>query len=387
MGAFFNNLHIRKNETADVGSVKNEFTEYLKSKGYQLMENGDDADDTAYIYTSDNSDWITVFSDVLEIGDEQTFAEILHPFSKALNTDALAVASADSDFLFMNLINDGDGTDAWARVGSAAGTGIRRRSNLSAWKNKVSDFDAFKSAMKEQYVFAEESLKALEDGANLPVFQATACSEIADELAKEGELVTVYLKCPETEEKELPKFFYGISDCILDVDHQYKVSVLNKGGKSKGVEVVILGDFIKNNEITFSDTFLSYGKYEKRKDFAVTLERGKLPTGEDVLYAVCPDIPIQPKVPENLSWKKTSDLEWERSICFWFTPHGSKRKILDLGIVMMPLENPIDGQYLYRTWQWHGSKLACIESLNKLHKESNKHGANFELLDPNDYDL
>ena len=30
MGAFFNNLHIRKNETADVGSVKNEF---LKSKG------------------------------------------------------------------------------------------------------------------------------------------------------------------------------------------------------------------------------------------------------------------------------------------------------------------------------------------------------------------
>ena len=83
MGAFFNNLHIRKNETADVGSVKNEFTEYLKSKGYQPTENGDDADDTAYIYTSDNSDWITVFSDVLEIGDEQTFAEILHPFSKS----------------------------------------------------------------------------------------------------------------------------------------------------------------------------------------------------------------------------------------------------------------------------------------------------------------
>lgn len=137
MGAFFNNLHIRKNETADVGSVKNEFTEYLKSKGYQPTENGDDADDTAYIYTSDNSDWITVFSDVLEIGDEQTFAEILHPFSKALNTDALAVACVDSDFLFMNLIND---------------------------------------------------------GANLPVFQATACSETADELAKEGELVTVYLK-------------------------------------------------------------------------------------------------------------------------------------------------------------------------------------------------
>lgn len=101
------------------------------------MENGDDADDTAYIYTSDNSDWITVFSDVLEIGDEQTFAEILHSFSKTLNTDALAVACVDSDFLFMNLIND---------------------------------------------------------GANLPVFQATACSETADELAKEGELVTVYLK-------------------------------------------------------------------------------------------------------------------------------------------------------------------------------------------------
>ena len=94
----------------------------------------------------------------------------------------------------MNLINDGDGTDAWANVGYVEELGIRRRSNLNAWKNKVSDFDAFESAMKEQYVFAEESLKTLEDGANLPMFQATACSKIADELAKEGELVTVYLK-------------------------------------------------------------------------------------------------------------------------------------------------------------------------------------------------
>ena len=195
MGAFFINLHIRKTETADVRSVKDEFAEYLKDKGYQMTENGDDADDTAYIYTSDNSDWITVFSDALEIGDEQTFAEILHPFSKALNTDALAVACVDSDFLFMNLINDGDGTDAWANVGYVEELGIRRRSDLSAWKNKVSDFDAFESAMKEQYVFAEESLKTLEDGANLPMFQATACSEMADELVKEGELVTVYLKC------------------------------------------------------------------------------------------------------------------------------------------------------------------------------------------------
>lgn len=195
MGAFFINLHIRKTETADVRSVKDEFAEYLKDKGYQMTENGDDADGTAYIYTSGNSDWITVFSDALEIGDEQTFAEILHPFSKTLNTDALAVACVDSDFLFMNLINDGDGTDAWANVGYVEELGIRRRSNLNAWKNKVSDFDAFESAMKEQYVFAEESLKTLEDGANLPMFQATACSKIADELAKEGELVTVYLKC------------------------------------------------------------------------------------------------------------------------------------------------------------------------------------------------
>lgn len=74
---------------------------------------------------------------MLEIADKQTFAEILLPFSKALNPDALAVACVDSDFLFMNLIND---------------------------------------------------------GANLPVFQTTACSKISDELAKEGELVTVYLK-------------------------------------------------------------------------------------------------------------------------------------------------------------------------------------------------
>lgn len=330
MGAFFNNLHIRKNETADVGSVKKEFTEYLKSKGYQPTENGDDADDTAYIYTSDNSDWITVFSDVLEIGDEQTFAEILHPFSKALNTDALAVACVDSDFLFMNLIND---------------------------------------------------------GANLPVFQATACSETADEHAKEGELVTVYLKCPETEEKELPNFFFDSSGFIVDVDRKYHVSAINKGGKSKGVEVVILGDFIKNNEITFSDTFLSYGSYEKRKDFAVTLERGNLQTGEEVLYAVCPNIPIQSKIPENLSQKKIFDLALNRSIHFWFTPHGSKRRILDLRIVIMPLENPIDGQCVFYPWQWFESKKAFIEASNKRGRDLIKRGVKCTLLDPNDYDL
>lgn len=171
MGAFFNNLHIRKNETADVGSVKNEFTEYLKSKGYQPTENGDDADDMAYIYTSDNSDWITVFSDVLEIGDKQTFAEILHPFSKTLNTDALAVACADSDCLFMNLINDGDGTDAWANVGYVEDVGILRRSNLSAWKNKVSDFEDFKSAMEERMFLRKSLLKRLKTARICPCFR------------------------------------------------------------------------------------------------------------------------------------------------------------------------------------------------------------------------
>ena len=37
-------------------------------------------------------------------------------------------------------------------------------------------------------------MNLINDGANLPVFQTTACSKISDELAKEGELVTVYLK-------------------------------------------------------------------------------------------------------------------------------------------------------------------------------------------------
>ena len=100
--------------------------------------------------------------------------------SEKLDADVLGISCFDSDYLYLNLINKNENINVWASTGSAAGTGIRRRMGINAWKSKVKEFSRFKESLKTEYVFAEEqgaylvglatALQAQEDGLENPKF-------------------------------------------------------------------------------------------------------------------------------------------------------------------------------------------------------------------------
>ena len=60
MGAYFSNLHIRKNNT-DPSNLASFITEYFSNKGY-VSANPDTADLQIALYAPEESDWMSIFS-------------------------------------------------------------------------------------------------------------------------------------------------------------------------------------------------------------------------------------------------------------------------------------------------------------------------------------
>ena len=147
MGSWFSNIHIRKNETATEETIEKCIGKMMASKHYLPCTSEIDADGAIAVVVSEDCCWISIYSDLLSLEVPSKCAEIMAPLSSELHTDVLGISCFDSDYLYLNLINTSDKTDAWIGIGSASGLGIKRRSGLSAWKKKVSDFHVFSESV------------------------------------------------------------------------------------------------------------------------------------------------------------------------------------------------------------------------------------------------
>lgn len=184
MGMFFSNIHCRKNNSADFQAVRDAMIKMMADAGYRLADTECD-DCTMYICTS-NCGWVSVYSDAFSFNDPNETKEIIEPLSETLHTDVMAVSCFDSDYLFMHLINTADQTDAWANVGINPFGPMPRRSDLARWKNKVSDFEAFKAAVCDEYVFAEDVFYSIDSLIDLPAAHACLCDDLFFDSDEEG---------------------------------------------------------------------------------------------------------------------------------------------------------------------------------------------------------
>ena len=112
MGNFFSNIHIKKEKNIDIANVIESFSNLMTSNGYNLETNKEKSDGKLTIVSSTNSQWITVFSDLLELNTEEDYKKIFNFLN--LKTDFLGIYCYDSDYLFLNLLNSK--TDAWINV-------------------------------------------------------------------------------------------------------------------------------------------------------------------------------------------------------------------------------------------------------------------------------
>lgn len=366
MGSWFSNIHIRKNATATEETIEKYVDRIMASKHYLPCASINEADGIIAIAASEDCSWISVYSDMLSLEEPGKCAGMLTQLSSELQTDALGISCFDSDYLYLNLINTADQTDAWVGIGSASGLGIKRRTGIAAWKKKVSDFGKFSESAKKKYVFAEEFLAVVEGCLELPMVRSFASYECLKDFELDKIAKYFYFKLSdEMKSRELPVLVQRTSSldpCFLDKPSS--INSLNIGGKSKGLSVFFIGPYVEYDEITFSEVAFVRRRNNRPERTSIELQKVQLTDGQWAYYYHDPDFEIPQKVDERLPARKRIEAEFERSFVVRFVPHGNPRKILDITVVLVPDKNPA-GQTGWNVWHSSGSKAAYIERYNR----------------------
>lgn len=364
MGSWFSNIQIRKKEDVTEGKISECITKIMTGQQYQPSASEDDADAVVAVFSCEDSDWISVCLEPFPHDDPESCARALAPVSSELHTDVMGISCFDSDYLYLNLINPEDQTDAWIGIGKGKDVGITRRNNLTSWKKKVADYQEFSAKSKRKYVIAEEFLSEAAVNLGLPVMQSTSSLGYLRELDTNAAIVYLYFKLEENAQKadivRLAHYNYGLP-CLTGQESH--VTAINIGAESKGLSVYFVGPYVAHEEITFSD--VRFGMQGKAVPIGLT--KVQLSDGQ---WAYCyhdPEFKIPPKVPARMSREKRSMLAQERWFTVWFTPLGNPRKTLDITVVFSPDENP-EGQTCWNVWRPKGSKKAFIEHYNKICK-------------------
>ena len=385
MGNWFSNLHVRKSISITENDIVENISKMMIAQHYLPTTSPSEADGSFAIITDIKSQWYSVYSDLFSFDKPTLFADYAIPLSTEMKTEVLGISCFDSDYLYLNLIDVENKVDAWVGVGSAVGLGFRKRSNLSAWKNKVSDFIGFKESVKKKYVFSEEVLADVEHCIHLPHEYGMLSYEHLSDLESDEEPVYLYFKLPvEMKSQDAPKFFqrtFSLNPCFLD--RPSVVSGINIGGASKGLSVYFIGPYVEYEEITFSDVSFVKNKGDCYEYVPFDLEKVQLSDGQWAYYYHDPAYRIPPKVDDNLPVIKQRRIESERSIKVRFIPHGNPRKVLDITVALVPDKN-IQGQTVWNVWHRFGSKSAYIEERNKTWR---KHpDCSDMILNEEDYD-
>ena len=366
MGSWFSNFHIRKKDTITTQRVCDSIKDALAQKTYIPAACAQDADIAVAIVDNPNSRWITVCSAIFAHDDADSCKSVGQPLSSDLNTDVMGIACFDSDYLYLNLVNADDATDAWVGIGEGKEIGIARRNNLTAWKKKVTDYAGFSAAAKGIYVCADEFLAAVEDCLGLDAQQASLSAEYLLETSCRQDVLYLYFRQEEGAHHRGPE----LRICNLRYaqpcfdGRSNEVSFINVGEEFCGLTVYFLGPYVEENEITFSDV-----KMERfqRPSIDLELKKIRLPNGQWAFCCHDPEILMPPGVPKRMKQEKRYQLELDRMRTISFVPHGNPRKMLDVSVVIVPDGNP-HNQVKWNVWQQYGSKEAFIKHHNKLWK-------------------
>lgn len=377
MGAYFSNIHI-KNESITEGDVRSWVLTYFLEKGF-VEADRDTADLEVSILASEEKSWISVYCDGFAHTD---ILDLCPRFSQMSGNDVLGISCIDSDYLFLNLCNVGKGRDLWLNIGESPELKKPRRTNLSAWKSSVKNMEAFSSAAKKKYTFAEDFLLSVRDEFDLSFEQSTGF-DIPDNVSK------LYFSAPQKDTSSPTKLqipFFSMEPC--QPGERQACIVNNVGDASKGIAVLFVGDYVENDEITIDDaSFFFHDRRGADIEIPIDFVKTHLTSGQWAYYWSDKDFKISSAVPQNLPPQVRSNKEFLRSFGIRYTPNGNKRKFLDITVVFAPLSNWRAGQCSWRVWRRYSSKREFIEAYNR--NLDARFIPNIEeiMLDPDEYDL
>lgn len=380
MGMFFSSLHIHTAPGLTADAVADAISVAWGKQGYRRTEDPKDAALTLDLLSPEDGSWFSLQSEDLELNDPQSVKALAGPLSAELHTAVLAVSCFDSDYLFLNWIDDAKKLDAWANVGHCPGV-VPRMTRFAPWEQCVDDPKAFRRIIKADRIFAEDVLAELAPLLDLPAAKALPVEEI-----RSGSRKLLFSLEAMPEAGEAPRLALPVFDLMPCTPGKDKIiTAINRGGASRGLGIAFAGPWVERDEIRITALRLEscLDRYP-RSILPLTAEKRQDANGNWILYAEVPDFPIPQAVSPGLSPMKKLREEFARTFGVRFTPEGDPRKFLDITVVFIPLEN-VQGQCGWCVWAKQASKEAFIRQYNETWSRNPK--ARVPALDPDDFDL
>ena len=361
MGISFSNVHIQKNDSVTEEALKSYIVGIMNEQGCVTSEDGDDEDISAVINIPKGSDWASFAINSVDFSNAETMKAFAEKVSKAFSSDVIAACCVDSDFMTLDLIDSQAGTDGWINIGKPYSGRLPRRTSAAAWKAIVSDYTALKDIIKKSYACAEEAFFDIATLIGMNAGQCTTDAENAD-----GDVITLHFKMPEGRERKKPAVeIWHASGMPCRIGEQECVHAVSKGARSKGVGVIIAGDFVKNDEITFENVRFEWNVLsENYASRDITFRKVLTMDGSYILLWEDAGFRIPAAVNEDLPEMKKMSLEGKKLFGIRFTPQGNPRKLLDIKVFIFPLESRQNGDCWF-CWRYSGSKEQFIKEFNE----------------------
>lgn len=364
MGSWFSNMNIRKSQAVTVDAVAQVLVRMMGERGYEAAASAEDADGLLALLVGEDSEWITVCSDLLPLEEPEQFAPLGNALSAALHTDVLGIACFDSDFLWLNLLNADEKLDGWVGIGSGRELGFSRRSKLTPWKKKVRDYARFAQCARESYIVADGFLYDNAENLGLPRQQSSMGMRYLQEVAPERMAARLYFRQREAlQPTELVELTHYDDSLPCLVGYESVQGAVNLGAAGTGLKIWLLINGAERETVTYDQVYLRYAG----EDIPVSLTWDRMPDGR---WAWCwhdPEFPIPPAVKGRMKEQERWKLLNRRSFYLHFTPRGNSRKTLDIQVGFVPDENP-EGDTWWNVWSKYGSKDDFIKWHNKIWK-------------------
>lgn len=286
MGGFFNNMLV---ENTSLDALKQSLEKVFKSFGF-VLTGEEEADCIVRVYGAPDDRFFVLTGE----WPEEDLDKLAGRVAKAIGGRAIAVQCIDSDVLLLSLTKGGAGSIAV--VGDPGAYGITPKPLRAAlWKELVGEdnWDAFRSVLDHQYVFAEEALQPL---ARMIGFSAEDAARYPDDPGK-PRMVCAYKRkkiVPEYLPNELPPAFLPAGYALEQ--GSWMVSFTSGGGYSQGIGALVVSNGFEGGELEIQSIRVARAFYHfrERKDSEAKPKKVRFEDGRIGWVATFPDAEILP---------------------------------------------------------------------------------------------
>ena len=361
MGSWFSNLNIRKGGRITVETVSEQLVQWMQDQQFEPTASAEDADGVMVLLTAEDSEWITVCTDLVQLEEPEQFETLGTAVSEALGSDVLGIACFDSDYLWLNLLNSQEKIDGWIGIGSGKELGFTRRNKLSPWKKKVNDYTGLALYVKENYILADAFLADAAQCLGLPVWMSSASVRYLEDIDPEKKAAYLYFRQREgAQNRNLVQMAHYEESRPALTGWERDITTVNTGAESKGLTIWFLAPGVAEDSVSFSDVCI----VRQHVAMPIVLTKAQMPDGRWAWRWHDPEFPIPAAVTGRMKQEKRRELERQRSMTVRFTPRGDSRKTLDIQIGFVPDGNQ-DGGTWWSVWHKFGSKEDFIKWHNK----------------------